>query len=310
MKKKNSGIALIFVMVFTVAISTLVIFFQGRSKNYTNIFVHHREHFLLEEIAELGIEIGKELIKVDKKNFPITGEEQDPAVKERQYEIKGVYLYVTIHDENSKINPNKVLSGEKEEVNTLLMDVFKRFFVVAGHPETLCNSILDWIDKDDIPRPGGAESFYYKNEGLSYTPYNRGLYTVDELPLIKDITEEMVYGNTEEEIKGLINFITFFSDGKINVNTCPAEILGALGFTEANRETIVTERARRPIEEGFLVRVNKGVYLKNKSLIVFKSKYFLVESVAVDDNKGLRKQARGYIKLTDKKTDIARMEVK
>ncbi len=307
-KRKNDGIALILVLAFTTAICTLVIFFQSKSKDYINFFAGAKQDMLLENIAEMGIEIGKEIIRVDRTNTAIINQQENPSITEKEFEIEGIHLLVKIEDENAKINPNKIF-GRKGEVNTLLLEIFKRFFTVAGYPETMSASILDWIDEDGLTRPGGAESFYYSNSGTPYTPPNRNLYTREEILLIKDFNNKIVFGDPENGIKGLTDFLTSFSDGKINVNTCPPEILGALGFTTAEIDKIIMERVNRPIEMGFITQVNKEVYLKNKRVIVFKSRYFLIEASAVD-SRGRQKQVRGYIEQKDKNMNTVRMEVR
>lgn len=308
MKKNNKGIVLVFVLVFTMAISTLVIFFHGKARDYSEVFAGTQQALLLENAAETGIEIGKAIIKADKKTFGIMTE-GSPALIKKKYELGDVHLYLTIADENAKINPNKIFGDEKGAVNTLLAETFNRLFIVMGYPVTLPASVIDWIDEDDLQRPGGAESFYYRTAGLSYTPPNRNLYTAEEILMVRDFTEEIVFGDAEKEVKGLINFVTSFSDGKINVNTCEPEVLNALGFTAENVEKIAAERARRPVEEKFLTNVNKEVFLKNRSIIVFKSSYFLIEATAVD-GKGMQKQVRGYIKRKDKEINTVRMELR
>jgi type II secretory pathway component PulK len=309
LKKKNDGIILVLVLIFTVAISTLVILFQSMTKNYTDSFATSSQNLLLENAAEMGIEIGKEIIRADKKSYDTNYIDENPSVVEKQYEFEGINLHLKIEDQNARINPNMIFGEEEGKTNTLLMEIFKRFFVVLGYPENLCSSILDWIDEDKLERPGGAEDFYYNTAGLSYTPPNRNIYTTEELLLIRDFTEEIVYGNSEEGIEGLVNFITFFSDGKINVNTCRPEILNAIGFTSENTDRIVEERTQRPIDEKFLIRVNRKVYLKNKRLIVFKGVYFTVEVISSGDGE-IKKQVKGYIKADDKKMYTVRNEIR
>lgn len=308
-KKKNSkGVVLIFVLVFTVAICTLVIFFHGKTAQYTDIFAGTQQIFLLENVAQTGIELGKSIIKTDRKTSDIIIEES-PAFQQKEYQFGDFHLSLLISDENAKVNPNSIFTGEERKVNPLLMEVFNKLFIVLGYPETLPAAILDWIDEDDLQRTAGAESFYYKTAGLLYMPPNRNLYSVEEILLIKDFNEDVVLGDSENEVKGLINFMTSFSDGKINVNTCEPEVLGALGFPAESREKIITERQQHPLEERFMTNINKEVFLKNRSIIVFKSNYFLVDATAVNAD-GMKKQVRAYVKRKGKELSTVRMEVR
>lgn len=309
-KRQNSGVVLVFVLIFTVAICTLVIFFYGRTNEYTGIFTGMQQTLLLENTAETGVEIGKAVIgKEDKTSLPVT--EESPGLVTKEYAMGDIRLYLTIADENAKINPNMIYYEENDEKksNTLILDAFNRLFTVLGYPETMPASILDWIDEDGLQRPGGAESFYYRKSGCSYMPPNRNLYSAEEILLIRDFTKETVFGDSENDVKGLINFITSFSDGKINVNTCEPEVLSALGFPAADVEKITAERQRRPIEQRFMLNVNKEVFLKNRSIIVFESSYFLLDAAAVD-SAGRRKCVRAYVKRSKKELNTVRMEVR
>jgi len=305
--RKNSGVVLIFVLAFSAAISLLAIFLHGKAKNYINTFMDVREKQDAANIAEAGVEIGKLLLANSRKTLEAAGGE---SLTEREYTLpEGVTLYITIEDENAKINPSMIFNREKDETNTLLMETFKNLFTVLGWPDTLPDSLLDWIDEDDIPRTAGAESIHYKTDGFAYVPPNRNLFSAGEMLLVKNFSAEAVYGDAEKDIPGLINFITSFSDGKINVNTCPPMVLSALGFPAADVEKITAERAERHIEERFLTETNKEVYAKTKSIIVFKSGYFIIRASAVTE-KGIEKTVSAYVKKTDKSAETVRMEAR
>jgi len=307
-KRKNRGVVLIFVLVFTMAICALVIFFHGKASEYTDVFSGARETLLLENAAEAGIEIAKSIVNAGTTAAGVISEES-PLLKQKEYQLGEFQLYLKIADENAKINPNSIFGAEKGKVNTLALETFNRLFTVLGCPETMPASILDWIDEDDLQRPGGAESFYYKTAGLPYVPPDRNMYSAEEMLMVRDFTPDAVFGDPENETKGLINFITSFSDGKINVNTCEPEVLASLGFPAESVDKITAERQRRPIEERFMTGVNREVFLKNRSIIVFKSNYFLLDSTAVD-SRGMKRQVRAYVKRKDKEMNTVRMEVR
>ncbi|MCX8082810.1 MAG: general secretion pathway protein GspK [bacterium] len=304
MKKRNEGVVVIFVLIFTTAISMMAIFLGARVKQYISLFSGIKRENEMENIAEMGIEIGKVLLDISQKKHMIS---EEVGYIKRQYEVDGMNIEILIEDENGKINPNKIFGSEKGEIHTYLLDVYKRFFSVMGYSENLSDALLDWIDEDNIPRAGGAEASFYMSSGFSYLPSNKPLYNPEEMLLVAGFTKDIVFGNNNK--KGLINFITTFSDGKINVNTCYPEVLNALGFSTVDVERITTERARRPIEEKFMVEVNKEVYLKNRAVIVFKSSYFTISS-RVTDEEGNKKELKAYVRRTDKTTDIIRMNIK
>ncbi|MCM8820447.1 MAG: general secretion pathway protein GspK [Candidatus Omnitrophica bacterium] len=304
MKRRNKGVVIIFVLIFTTAISLMAIFLSVRAKQYLSLFSDIRRDSQIENIAEMAVEMGKILLEIGQKKHIIS---EEPGYINRQYEVDGMRIEIVIEDENGKINPNKIFGSEKGKVHTHLLETYKRFFSVMGYPENLSDALLDWIDEDDIPRMAGAEATFYKTSGFSYTPANGPIYNPVEMLLVMGFTKDIVFGDDKK--KGLINFITSFSDGKINVNTCQSEVLSALGFSVADIEKITAERARRPIEEKFLLGVNKEAYLKNRDIIVFKSGYFTISSRVIDED-GTPKEVKVYVKRTDKVIETIRMDIR
>ena len=59
--------------------------------------------------------------------------------------------------------------------------------------ETIADSILDWIDADDEPRPAGAEVDMY-SAVVGYEPTNGPISSLDELLLVQGVTNELLYG--------------------------------------------------------------------------------------------------------------------
>lgn len=226
-------------------------------------------------LSEIGINLGKDILEKDKNSYDWLGEDW---AKEIRISLEEGEINVKIEDENKKLNLNSILK-EKGETNTLLLNLAKKIFIELGYSENTIDSFLDWIDEDDIPRVFGAESSYYKSLPTPYSCPNRSLYSIEELNLIKGFTEELLYGNEEKNIPGFLNFVTIDSDNTINVNTCEPILLKSLGFPEEEVNEILLERGEKPLEANYLIKINKEVYLKNKSLIVFKSKFFSVVSV-------------------------------
>lgn len=60
--------------------------------------------------------------------------------------------------------------------------------------EAMAAAILDWIDADGQPQPGGAETEYYAGQGLPYEPRNGVPALLEELLLVRDISREILLG--------------------------------------------------------------------------------------------------------------------
>lgn len=120
-----------------------------------------------------------------------------------------------IEDEAGKFNLNTVNEERKGH--------FHKFLLAAGvssaEADSLTDSVLDWLDKDDRPHANGAESEYYQSLPRPYEPRNGPFQGIEELSLIKDVTPA-VYGLIRDKI-------TIYGD-KININYAPREVLASL----------------------------------------------------------------------------------
>jgi general secretion pathway protein K len=120
-----------------------------------------------------------------------------------------------------------VVNEEQKKIwiNLLSADEFD---LAENEPLSIVEAIIDWIDEDDEPSGfGGAESSYYHGLDTPYTPRNGPMEFVEELLLVKGITRELYYGT--EETPGIVDLVTPHGrDGKININTADAMVLGAL----------------------------------------------------------------------------------
>lgn len=106
------------------------------------------------------------------------------------------------------------------------------------------DSLLDWMDTDDLIRPNGAESNYYhkQNERFNDSPPNRMIDSHDELRLVRGMDNHLF--NT---IAHLLDF-TITNQG-INPNTMPKETFFLFnGLDEEKIERIINKRREKPIE--------------------------------------------------------------
>jgi len=143
---------------------------------------------------------------------------------------------MNIVDHSGRLQINSLLQKKGDEwiVNeeqkkiwiTLLSSV--EFGLDEDEALNIIEAIIDWIDEDDEPRGfGGAESSYYQGLDTPYKPRNGPMEFIEELLLVKGITDELYLGT--EEAPGLGNLVTPYGrDGKININTAHAFVLGAL----------------------------------------------------------------------------------
>lgn len=134
-----------------------------------------------------------------------------------------------MQDEQSKLNINKILDdadSRAKEFKALLETVLKS----NADAQALVDKFLDWIDSDNAARPKGREDY----SGPGITPKNKPLERLEELLMIEGFTPEIV--------SKLVNYITIYGDGTININSAPREIFLALGLSEEAARRILSYR--------------------------------------------------------------------
>lgn len=106
--------------------------------------------------------------------------------------FNGAPYELRVFDESGKISLNS--SALDEEVLTTLVEHL-------GYDEldarTVADSILDWKDDNDLHRTNGAEDQYYLGLERPYYSKDGDFDTVKELMLVRGVTREMFYGNTD-----------------------------------------------------------------------------------------------------------------
>ncbi|MFA5118404.1 MAG: hypothetical protein WC695_06085 [Candidatus Omnitrophota bacterium] len=133
-------------------------------------------------------------------------------------------------DEERKININKAD-----------ITILSRIFIAAGvldeeQSQELAASIIDWRDADSALSisTGSAEDSYYKNLKYPYDAKNADFEVLDELLLVKEVTQSL--------FNRVSPFLTVFGNGKININTASREVLLAIGFSEDLAEKVLLLR--------------------------------------------------------------------
>lgn len=183
-------------------------------------------------------------------------------------------LTIKVEDEQAKLS--LMVAYKNGELNTGLYDAYERLTLALGLGKDLPEALSDWIDSDDASRRGGAETNdWYGRLNPPYASKNGQPDSVDELRLVK--------GYTLMTMKKLSPFMTVHTDGLVNINTAPKEVLRALSdeVTEEMAERVIKYRERTPFEETAGIRKVAGFETLGFSLqgrITVKSDIFRIIS--------------------------------
>jgi general secretion pathway protein K len=263
------------------------------------------ERARLGEMAASGVNLGIALLIEDKRTTEIDTIQEawaDPEkIKEllSEQQLGDGEVTLTITDELGKIQVNALVNyPEGKEFNPSQKSLWDSFLKLLNPPDESVDSLnensdiencikdfLDFGDDDAISGINGAENDYYESLDPPYKANNGPLRTLDELVLVKGITEEMVnrvemgyrlsdlmtvYGMTQPEQKteeGEKKSL-FTYPGKININTADLPVIMALMpdnksdlENSISAQAIFDYRGERT-EDGFVNDLKGTWYLK------------------------------------------------
>lgn len=117
-----------------------------------------------------------------------------------------------------------------------------RLIGILGLDPAIIPAIVDWLDRDSIESPGGAEADYYLRLIPPYEPRNGPMPTLGDLRLVK--------GVDDATFMKLSNYLSVAPDMVNNVNTVLPEVLACLEpeLTQNPRtvDAIIQARSIRP----------------------------------------------------------------
>jgi len=127
---------------------------------------------------------------------------------------------VVIEDEERKFDLNRIMLSNGIAPDERRLAVFQRLLDTLGIDRAVADAVVDWLDVDENPRVGGAESSHYLGLPNPYRTKNDLFDTIGELRLVRGVTGEV--------FEKLLPFVTVSSSGMVNLNTAPKEVLMSL----------------------------------------------------------------------------------
>ncbi len=138
----------------------------------------------------------------------------DQALLRRTFEGGG--YEASIHSEGGRFNINYILGREDRD---LLVRMFDSWGVDPSISPDIVDSLIDWVDTDDLVQLNGAEKDFYERQGFLGRPFNRPFYDLDEVRLVRGM--ELV----EAANPGWQDWFSIWSTGALDVSEASAELL-------------------------------------------------------------------------------------
>ncbi len=149
---------------------------------------------------------------------------------------------VRVSDESGKININQA-----DEI--ILRQTFTNLDFDPDFGDALADAILDWRDPDPLERLNGVESDYYLAQDIAYPAKDGPLDTIDELLLVRDVTQDLFY-NTLNEVFTVYGNAR--SGNMANAQTANALVLRAIQGVDAETAEETIRQRRENCGEEFL----------------------------------------------------------
>lgn len=238
----RKGAALLLTLLVIATLTAMTLTFSDETGVELDLAGFERDQQRAHEMARSGVNLALALLSQDRnlemdslrESWARFGAEPFPDALPEDLAFSG-----SIEDESGKFNINALLN-KKGEIDKTREAQLRRLFKALGLEEERVDPILDWLDSDNTPRMHGAESDYYLARQPGYRCANGPFLTLGQLFLVKGMNEIRHFGDQRR----LLDYLTIYSDGKININTAPKEVLECLsdGMDSTTAEDVIQYR--------------------------------------------------------------------
>lgn len=225
---RDTGSVLVVTLLVSMLLTTLTITFSEETGVELSLSGYFRDSNAAYEAARSGVQAV----------LAVMSEDQDREVDSLQEDwakvgtaslpltlMQEVSVTVKASDESGKVNLNGIVN-QQGEVDEEKARQLRRLFRILGLREERAEPLLDWLDGDDIERMNGAESGRYRGLDPAYACPNGPFQALEQVHLVRGLGRQDLAESKFD--RDLTAFFTIFSDGKININTAPLEVLQSL----------------------------------------------------------------------------------
>jgi general secretion pathway protein K len=198
-------------------------------------------------LARSAISVGVALLAEDSRIDALSQQPFDSladvwAMPFPPIQLGGGTVNLSIVDAARKLDINQLVDPRNGAVNNIALARFETLFNLIGVSPDILPAIIDWLDRDSVTSPGGAEADYYIGLRPPYAPRNGPMPTIGDLRLVR--------GMDDATFLKVRQYVTVMPEPRVNVNTAPPVVLASLapGLTENPRlvAEIIQARSMSP----------------------------------------------------------------
>ncbi len=268
--REERGIALIVVLLTIAVIAALVFEFCHDSRLKYQLAENTLHSYQALGCAEAGLALALAALE---QNYSLWSNEKLAGILSGavQVSVGPGYCTTSVVGERGKINVNGLVTRAGKPVRPRIDQMLRLIDVLNSQRAdrnqvsySLVPAIMDWIDPDDEVTVlsyvqganAGSEDEYYQNLEKPYHCKNGPLDALSELLLVKGMTREIFYGDSDVEdanpATGMSDCLTVYgSDGVVNINDASVTVLQTLSerMDLTLAESIVQHRPYRSVED-------------------------------------------------------------
>lgn len=272
-KRHASILVTVLWIIVVMSIIALGMAYESRSDVDRTILMRDRAQAYW--LARAGVESAKLDYAVSRQRI----DEEYQQKGKMRFDFDDGYAVCILESETSKM-----------PINSQNMELWRQAFKIFELPDeevdALVDAVFDWRDNDHELRVNGAENEYYQSLNPPYQARNGAFMSVEEILLVKGITEDMYFGRyvNGKKMPGLKDILSIDNPnmGRFDINTCPKEILIAfLEITPEEADGLIAAREERVFEnvteagEQLPLQANDKL---NKFFIAYRGNQFRVRS--------------------------------
>ncbi len=236
--RNQRGIALLTALLAVALMTVVVVDFTTSSALGYLSAANQANELRASYLARSAVNVGLALLAEDSRTDALSRQPFDSladvwAVPFPPIPVGGGTVNLYIEDEARKFNINQLVNPANGQVNNVAIEQAIRLFNIVGVSPAIVPAIIDWLDRDSVETPGGAEADYYLRLIPPYAPRNGPMPTIGDLRMVRGVDDAIFIR--------LKQFLTVMPEPRVNANTAPPEVLACLEPELAENPRVVTE---------------------------------------------------------------------